>query len=379
PTGAYRGFGAPQTFFAVKLMMDHIARDLEVDSLEFKEAHIVKQGDATSTSGMYHFPVPLPAMIDEVDRVCDFRRKHKEYAKPQTGRYRRGIGMAVYFHGAGFIGAGERDTIKAVCKLRKYPDGTVEILASNGEIGQGVRTTFPKIVARELNLPLEKVYYDQPDTARVPDSGPTVASRSLMIVGELLRRAAIQLLDKWVDGEDQVVEEHYKEPNFMIPFSLEDFHGDAYPTYAWGVHAIEVEVDTFTGRSQVLGATGSFDVGTPIDYNVVMGQMEGGFLQGIGYASMEHMNYDNKGRIRNNSFSDYLIPTTRDVPNLNCILHVEEYPDSPYGAKGAGELPLVGGPGAYVEALEQALGGVKLHHAPFTIEDTMNVILKEGL
>ncbi|MCD8383995.1 MAG: xanthine dehydrogenase family protein molybdopterin-binding subunit [Clostridiales bacterium] len=379
PTGAYRGFGAPQTFFAVELMMDHIARDLGVDSLEFKEAHMVKQGDATSTSGMYHFPVPLPAMIDEVDRACDFRRKHKEYAKPQTGRYRRGIGMSVYFHGAGFTGAGERDTIKAVCKLHKYPDGTVEILASNGEIGQGVRTTFPKIVARELNLPLEKVYYDQPDTARVPDSGPTVASRSLMIVGELLRRAAIQLRDKWVDGEDQMVEEHYKEPNFMIPFSLEDFHGDAYPTYAWGVHAIEVEVDTCTGRSQVLGATGSFDVGTPIDYNVVMGQMEGGFLQGIGYASMEHMNYDNKGRIRNNSFSDYLIPTTRDVPNLNCILHVEEYPDGPYGAKGAGELPLVGGPGAYVEALEQALGGVKLHHAPFTIEDTMNVILKEGL
>ncbi len=380
PTGAYRGFGAPQTFFAVEMMMDHIAKDLGEDSLEFKEKHLVKQGDGTSTSGIYHFPVPVPDMINEIDAVCDFRRKHKEYALPQTGRYRKGIGMSMYFHGAGFTGSGERDIIKAVCRLHKYPDGTVEILASNGEIGQGLRTTFPKIVAKELNLPLEKVYYNHPDTARVPDSGPTVASRSLMVVGELLRRCAIKLRESWIDGEDQIAEEHFKEPDFVIPFYLDKFQGDAYPTYAWGVNAIEVEIDTYTGLTKILGAYGSFDVGTPMDYNIVMGQMEGGFLQGIGYASMEYMDYDSKGRIRNNSFSDYLIPTAADVPNLKCMLHVEEYPDGPYGAKGAGELPLVGAPGAYVEAMEQALGGkVSLNHAPFTPEDTMKVIMKEGI
>ena len=336
------GFGAPQAFFAVEMMMDHIAKDLGVDTLEFKEAHLVKQGDATSTSGKYHFPVPLPAMVDEVDKACDLRRKHKEYAKPQTGRYRRGIGFSMHFHGTGFTGSGERDLIKAVARLHKYKDGTVEILASNGEIGQGLRTTFPKIVAHELNLPLEKVFYDHPDTSRVPDSGPTVASRSLMTVGELLRRAAIKLRTEWKDGEDQIVEEKFVEPDFMIPFYLDKFRGDAYPTYAWGAQAIEVEVDTYTGIAKILGAYASFDVGTPMDYNIVMGQMEGGFLQGIGYASTEFMNYDNKGRIRNNSFSDYLIPTAVDVPVLNCQLHVEEYPFGPYGAKGAGELPLVG-------------------------------------
>ena len=287
--------------------------------------------------------------------------------------------MSMYFHGAGFTGSGERDLIKAVAKLRKYKDGTVEVLASNGEIGQGVRTTFPKIVANELNLPLDKVYYDHPDTARVPDSGPTVASRSLMVVGELLRRAAIKLREQWVDGEEQEVEERFKEPDFLIPFYIDKFEGDAYPTYAWAVNAIELEIDTHTGIAKVLGAYGNFDVGTPIDYNVVMGQMEGGFLQGIGYASIEKMDYDAKGRIRNNSFSDYLIPTTKDVPNLKCMLHVEKYPNGPYGAKGAGELPLVGGPGAYLEAVEQALGGVKLNHAPFTAEDTLAVIAKEGI
>ena len=380
PSGAYRGFGAPQTFFAVELLMDHIAKDLGEDSLDFKERHLVKQGDPTSTSGVYHFPVPLPAMIDEVDAACDFRRKHREYALPQTGRFRRGIGMSMYFHGAGFTGSGERDIIKAVCRLLKRADGTVEILAANGEIGQGLRTTFPKIVANELGLPLDKVFYEHPDTARVPDSGPTVASRSLMIVGELLRRCAVRLKEEWKDGEEQVVEEHFREPDFMIPFCLDKFQGDAYPTYAWGVNAIEVEVDTYTGVTKILGAYGSFDVGTPMDEGIVLGQMEGGFLQGIGYASMESMSYDSRGRIRSNSFSDYLIPTAADVPNLQCMLHVEKYPDGPYGAKGAGELPLVGAPGAYVEAMEQALGGkVRLHHAPFTQEDAMKVIAKEGV
>ncbi|MBQ9493952.1 MAG: xanthine dehydrogenase family protein [Oscillibacter sp.] len=379
PCGAFRGFGAPQTFFAVEMMMDHIARDLGVEPLSFKEAHLVRQGDFTSTCGRYHFPVPLPAMIDKIDKACDYRKKRAEYAKPQTGRYRRGIGMSLCFHGAGFTGSGERDLIKAVAKLRKYRDGTVEILASNGDIGQGVRTTFPKIVAHELNLPLDKVYYQHPDTARVPDSGPTVASRSLMVVGELLRRAAIRLREQWADGEEQEVEERFKEPDFIIPFHIDKFEGDAYPTYAWAVNAIELEIDTYTGVAKALGAYGAFDVGTPVDYNVVMGQMEGGFLQGIGYASMEQMNYDDKGRIRNNSFSDYLIPTAKDVPNLYCTLHVEKYPDGPYGAKGAGELPLVGAPGAYLSAVEQALDGVALHHVPFTAEDTLSVMTKEAV
>lgn len=381
PCGAYRGFGAPQTFFAVERMMDHIAQDLGVTPLAFKEAHLVKQGDLTSTSGRYHFPVPVQDMINEVDKVCDFRKKYQEYSKEQSGRYRRGIGMSMVFHGAGFTGSGERDIIKAVTKLHKYADGRVEILASNGEIGQGVRTTFCKIVANELNLPLEKVFYEHPDTARVPDSGPTVASRSLMTVGELLRRASIKLRETWKDGEEQEVEERYREPDFLIPFYLDKFEGDAYPTYAWAVNAVELEVDTYTGVAKVLGAYGNFDVGTPMDYNIVMGQMEGGFLQGIGYSSIEKMDYDQKGRIRNNSFSDYLIPTTKDVPNMQCMLHVEKYPDGPYGAKGAGELPLVGVPGAYVSALEQALGGSgkhKLNHAPFTAEDILKELEKEA-
>lgn len=370
PTGAYRGFGAPQTFFAVEMMMNHIARDLGEEPLSFKQRHLVKQGDPTSTGGIYHFPVPLPDMTQEVEQMSGYSQKRAQYNAAKPGRYQRGIGIALWFHGAGFTGSGERDHIKAVTRLHKTADGRVEILASQSDIGQGIKTTLCKIVANELNLPLDHVTYNNPDTDRVPDSGPTVASRSLMTVGELLRRAAIRLRSEWKDAEDQTVEERFVEPDFVIPFYIEKFQGDAYPTYAWAVSAVEVEVDTLTGVNKVLGAWASFDVGTPIDYNIVVGQMEGGLLQGLGYASMEQMAADHTGRIRNNSFSDYIIPTSVDVPVLEVKMHVEEYPLGPYGAKGAGELPLVGMPAAYMAAMEQALHQ-SIQHIPFSAEDAL--------
>ena len=375
PSGAYRGFGAPQTFFAVELVMSHIAVDLGKDPLDFKLEHLVKKGDATATDGKFHFPVPLPEMIEEVDKVSDYRKKYALY-KHQQGRFRKGIGFSMVFHGAGFTGSGERDHIKAIAKLHKYSDGKVEILVSNTDIGQGLKTTFSKIVAHELNVPMDRIIAYDPDTDRVPDSGPTVASRSLMIVGELLRRASIQLRNTWIEGKDQIVEEHFKEPNFVIPFDLSVFKGDAYPTYAWSVTVVENEVDTLTGQNTIIGVWGSFDVGTPMDENIVIGQMEGGLMQGLGYASIEEMKSDGKGRIRNNSFTDYIIPTSVDIPHMECKLHIQEYPLGPYGAKGAGELPLVGAGPAYVNALEQALES-PLFHIPFTTEDTMKVLMNK--
>lgn len=372
PCGAYRGFGGPQIFFAVEMMMCHIAKELGVDSLELKEKHIVKQGDSTSTSGKYHFHVPLPEMIQRIDELTDYRKKHKLY-KNQTGRYRRGIGMSLFFHGCGFIGSGERDIIKALVRLRKTVDDKVEILASNTDMGQGLKTTFCKIVADTLNISYDRILIDNPDTDRVPDSGPTVASRSLMTVGELLLRAAQKLKKDWKSGEEQVIEEHFLEPDFLIPFDSKVFKGDAFPTYSWAANAIEIEVDTLTASTKVLGAWGIFDVGVPIDMNIILGQMQGGFLQGIGYASMEQMDYNDKGIIRNNSFSDYIIPTAVDIPNLVTEIMNNPYTHGPYGAKGAGELPLVGAAPAYLEAMENALG-VNLNKVPFTAEDTMRVL-----
>ena len=375
PSGAFRGFGGPQMFFAIEMMMSHIAKDLGVDPMDFKLSHMAKQGDVTSTGGEYHFSVPLPAMMNAVAAACDYRKKREDY-KNQTGRFRKGIAMSAIYHGAGFTGIGERDLIKAVVKLHKYSGGSVEILAANTDIGQGLSTVFTKIVAMELDLPFERIIFNLPDTGRVPNSGPTVASRSVMVVGELLRRAAAKLKAEWVDGKEQIIEERYKHPEFMIPFDIDEFHGDAYPTFSWAVTAVEVEIDTLTGEINVIGAWGSYDVGTPIDENIIVGQMEGGLVQSLGYGMMESIPAEN-GRIRNNSFSDYMIPTAVDFPGVHVMLHVEEYPEGPYGAKGAGELPLVGGAPATIEAIESALG-VKLNKAPFLPEDVMKALRIEN-
>lgn len=375
PCGAFRGFGAPQTFFAVEMMMGHVARKLGIEALELKERYMVRQGDATSTSGKYHFHVPLPEMIARMDELTGYRSKRKQYQQ-QTGRYRKGIGLSLFFHGCGFTGSGERDLIKAVARIRKNTDETVEILTSNTDMGQGLKTTFCKIVADTLGIPYEQVYIDNPDTDLVPDSGPTAASRSLMVVGGLLQKAARRLKDNWRPGEEQLMEERFVEPDFIIPFTLDKFKGDAYPTYSWAVNVIEVEVDTLTAAAKVVGAWGIFDVGVPIDMNIIQGQMQGGFLQGIGYASMEQMDYNDKGMIRNNSFSDYIIPTAVDIPNLVTEIMNNPYTDGPYGAKGAGELPTVGAAPAYVEAMENALGA-NFTKIPITAEDAMRV-LQEG-
>ena len=371
PSGAFRGFGGPQMFFAVEMMMSHIAKDLGIDPMDFKLSHVSKQGDATSTSGKHHFSVPVPAMMNAIAEASGYRRKKEEY-KDQRGRIRRGVGISAVYHGAGFTGIGERDIIKAVVKLHKDSGGNVEILAANSDIGQGLSTAFTKIVAKELGLPFSRVIINLPDTARVPNSGPTVASRSVMVVGELLRRAAVRLKAEWTDGAEQTIEERYKHPDFMIPFDMDTFQGDAYPTFSWAVTAVEAAVDTLTGEIDIIGAWGSYDVGTPIDENIVIGQMEGGLAQSLGYGMMESIAAE-RGRIRNNTFSDYIIPTAVDFPDLHVMLHIEDYPEGPYGAKGAGELPLVGGAPATIEAIENALG-VSLNKTPFLPEDVMKAL-----
>ncbi len=377
PNGAFRGFGAPQVFFAIEMFMNHVADHLNVDRLEFKRKHLSKKGDRTSTNGIYHFPVPVGPMMDEVAKKSDYYAKKEKYGKNQTGRYRRGIEMSHYYHGGGFTGNGEQEIIKAIVKVKKHADDSVEVLAANTDMGQGIFTTFRKIVAEVLEMPYQDVIYNNPDTSKVPDSGPTVASRSIMIVGELIRRAALQLKAEWKPGEEQIFEQRFAPADYIIPFDLSCFQGDAYPSYSYGVLACEVEVDTYTGLHNLIGVYGSFDVGTPIDHNIVLGQLEGGVMQGIGHSYMEEMHVDAKGRIRNNSFSDYLLPTAMDAPMLDLSTYVEPYPEGPFGAKGCGELPVVGVAAAYIGALEYCLGK-NLNVMPMTIERTLKEMKEEA-
>lgn len=370
PNGAFRGFGAPQSFFAVETLMAHIGKEIGVTPLELKKAYLVKQGDITATNGKFHYPVILPQMLDKIEAMSGYSEKKERYRNQNT-RFRKGIGMALFLHGCGFTGSAERDHIKSVVKLVKNKDDTIEILASNTDIGQGLKTTLSKVVAEVLEIPLEQITYSNPDTDRVPNSGPTVASRSLMIVGKLLERAARRLKENWNLGEYQVVEEHYKQP-YMIPWDPETFSGDAYPTYSWGINVVEVEVDTLLATTELLGVWGVYDVGTVIDETIMRGQMEGGMLQGLGYGSMEKMeNY--QGAVKQASLTDYIIPTAKDTLPFETAAMDNPYDEGPFGAKGAGELTILGTAPAYSEAIEQAVGA-KIYSIPVTPEKLLELI-----
>jgi CO/xanthine dehydrogenase Mo-binding subunit len=368
PNGAFRGFGAPQMLFAVEMFVHHVAKELGVDPLEFRKDILAKQNDRTSTSGTYRDPIIMPEMLEKALKESDYERKIVEYSKNDSYK---GIGMSWFLHGCGFTGSGEATHIKALVELEKTIENKVVILIAAVDMGQGVKTTMKKIVANILDIPVEDVIYENPDTNKVPDSGPTVASRTIMIVGGLVARAARQLKEQWIDNQYQKVFERYSQPEY-IKWNEETFYGDAYPAYSWGINIVEVEVNPLTYEVSVKEEWSVYDVGKAIDEQIILGQVDGGQLQGLGYGYLEKMTHKD-GKIQHKNVTDYIIPTTVDTPLMHTFLMDNPYPLGPYGAKGAGELTLVGGAPAVALAIENAIGK-RVTKIPVTPEYIMELI-----
>jgi len=364
PSGAFRGFGAPQAFYAIETHMHNTALHFGLDPVEFKKNHLIKKGDPTNTDGLMREDILLPEMLEKIRKESDYQKKATE-KQAAVSMKKYGIGMALFFHGCGFTGSGERDIIKAVVKLHKTLHDKVEILISNVEMGQGSLTALRKIVAVELEIPFSQTEYQLPDTDRVPDSGPTVASRTTMVVGALLKKAAARLKEKWISGEEQIIIEKYAHPEYII-WDQDKLKGDAYPGYAWSVDVVEVEVDTLTYEIEILDIYTIVDVGITVDERLLTGQIEGGISQGLGYGYIEVMNCS-QGKIRNKNFTDYIIPTSKDYPGVKAMFIDNPSQVGPFGAKGAGELPLVGAAPALTAAVSHALG-IKLNRIPLTPE-----------
>ena len=352
-TGAFRGFGDPQSLFAVDTHMAHIAKHLGREELEYRTQYLADQGDATATGGMYRDDVPIKAMLEQALNKSDYFAKRRQFEKDE-GRFQRGIGIGIIGRGCGFAGFAERDSIKALVRLHKYEDDTVEVLAASTDMGQGIHTSFCKVVAETIGIPMAQVYCERPDTQRVPNSGPTNASRSMQTVGRLLQRAAERLKEEWIPQKEQWIEEHYRdEREPLIPWDEKTFNGDAFVTYGWSVTVSEVTVDTVTAEVTLDRLWGIFDVGTIIDRNLVEGQMHGGLTQGYGYAALEKLEIK-KGVIQQDRFNNYIIPTSQDMCEMSIDFYDNPYPCGPFGAKGAAELPFGGVAPSYVLAVEHA-------------------------
>jgi CO/xanthine dehydrogenase Mo-binding subunit len=366
PNGAFRGFGAPQTEFAVEVHMERIAEQLEMDAVELRRINALKAGDRTATGQTLRDDTSAHMVLEEAVKRTDYDRKRKEWKGTN-----KSIGLALFYHGAGFTGAGERN-LKSKARLDLTPTG-VRIAVGSTEIGQGTRTMHAQIVTDALDIPYETVEVMQPDTSRVADSGPTVASRTCMVVGKILEECAHEMKEKlgglspadYYAKNGAISVERMYEPPDWIQWDDQKYLGDAYATYGWGCDVAELELDPDTYEVKPIKLTAVQEFGRPIHPALAQGQIEGGTAQGLGYALLEKVVMKN-GAMANAQLTNYVIPTTLDMPELDVVMMENPYPGGPFGAKGLGELPMDGPAPAVVNALRGL--GLDVREIPATPE-----------
>jgi CO/xanthine dehydrogenase Mo-binding subunit len=373
PNGAFRGFGAPQTQFAVEAHMDVIAERLGMDPLRLRERNALRPGDTTATGQRVGKDCSALQVLREAARRTAFSKKRKTLKGSN-----RGIGLSLFFHGSGFTGGGEvKLASKASLALTAHG---VEIRVASTEIGQGTRTMHAQIVADTLGIPYEHVAVSVADTAMVPDSGPTVASRTCMIVGRLLQRCAEDMRAQlgrlspaayWKKHGELIVTKQYEKPP-DLEWSDETYRGDAYGSYGWACDVVEVEVDPVTYQATPVAFTTVHEIGRAIHPMLAAGQIEGGSSQGLGYALLEEV-VMRGGKMANAQLTNYIIPTTLDTPPMDISILENPYKYGPFGAKGVGEMPIDGPAPAVVNALRHA--GVAVSEIPATPEKIMKAML----
>ncbi len=391
PNGAFRGFGAPQAQFACERHMDHIARQLGMDPLEVRRRNLFQEGDTTATGQRLEGPgadVVLDAALTAAEAPLDLAPARPAGAGEGVARLARGRGVSLVFHGCGFTGNGEA-ALKGRVAL-ELNGGLVRVLTASTDIGQGTDTVFCQIVAEELEIPLAAVEVAPHDTGEVPDSGPTVASRTTMVVGGVAQKAArrlrealaaeigesdlsfLQLLERRTSEVPLRVEEVYVDDG-KLQWNPETYQGDAYPTYGWSCSVVDLSVDLDTGEVTYHRFVSATDVGKALNPVLASGQIEGGSLQALGWATCEEVVIDERGAMQNDRLTNYIIPTSLDAPEMETVLVEIPYEDGPFGAKGIGEIPMDGPAAAVAQAIENATGAV-LDVLPMTPERVLEAL-----
>jgi CO/xanthine dehydrogenase Mo-binding subunit len=386
PNGAFRGFGAPQVEFAAELQAARVADALGVSPAQLRERWMYRQGDITPTGQLLRESVGSAEVLERATEAAEYERIRELSVQTRAVRWGQaaeagrgihsvrvhsvsGIGLAMAWHGAGFTGRGEV-LLASVAGIELGDDGVVRVLIANTEIGQGTKTIFPMLAAEALGIEPEAVEMAPVDTSVVPNSGPTVASRTAMVVGGLIVKAAERLratvearsgapfaetyqADARTHGATRIDEQF--EPYPDIEFDEATYTGDAYPVFGWACAVAQIDVDLDTGEVHVRSVVSADDVGRVIHPILAEGQVEGGTLQAVGYATIEEMKVQD-GRYLNDRLATYLIPTSLDAPRITAILVEKPFSGVPHGAKGVGELPMDVVAPAVIDAIHDAVG-----------------------
>ncbi len=403
PNSAFRGFGAPQVGFAHELQMARIADELGVSPAELRERWIYREGGTTPSGQVLRESVAAEEVLREATKAADYEGVRAVSRQTRAVRWGQaaeagngftstrvrsasGIGIAMGWHGAGFTGRGEV-MMGSTAGVELGADGVVRLLIANTEIGQGTNTVMPMIVAEVLDIDPEEIELAPIDTSIVPNSGPTVASRTVMVVGGLVSKAAARLralveersggrfanvyrADAATHGATRIDQQY--ESEVEVEFDDETHTGDAYPAFGWACAVAKVNVDLDTGEVRVRSVVSADDVGRVIHPLLAEGQIEGGTLQSVGYGTIEEMKLQD-GRYLNDRLSTYIIPTSMDAPDITAILVEAPFSGSPHGAKGVGELPMNVAAPAVVDAIHDAVG-VWVTELPATPERVLRAL-----
>ena len=397
PHGAFRGFGAPQSVFALERHLDRVAAAVGLSPEEFRRRNFIHEGQTLSVGQVLREKVQMDKLLDRALELSGYHEKRSRFARENPRSVvKRGIGFAAFLHGAGFTGSGE-EYLASEALVTATPEGRVRVLAGSTEMGQGTNTVFAQIAAEALGLDCEQIDVLQPDTSLVPNSGPTVASRTTMIVGKLVESAALAIKQSLLDAGS--LKNDYSKDDFakacrqythkfgalqslvkyQHPGDLHwddgKYQGDAYGAYAWAVYVAEVSVDTRTSEVRVEDFVAVQEVGKVINPVLAAGQIEGGVAQGIGFALYENVAWQ-EGRMVNGQMTNYIMPTSMDVPPIRVFFEELPYARGPAGAKGIGELPLDGTAPAIANAIAQATGA-DVRQIPVTPEKLMEML--EGM
>jgi len=403
PHGAFRGFGAPQSIFALERQIDKVAHAVGLTPEEFRRRNFIHEGETTATSQIIREPVDMNQLLTRALQLSEYHSKREQFAREHSAGNRsfskkRGIGFATFMHGAGFTGSGEV-YLQSVVSAEATADGKVRILAASTEIGQGTNTIFSQIAAEALGLGFDAIEIVQPDTGRVPNSGPTVASRTSMVVGKLVESAVLGLKQTLVGSgllSPDYVEADFRkacaeyiakfgslktsstyQPPPNVHWDDEKYQGDAYGAYAWAVYVAEVSFDELTYEARVEDFVALQEVGRVLNPVLAAGQIEGGVAQAIGFTLFEDVVWKD-GRMANNQMTNYIIPTPADIPPIRVYFEETPYAYGPGGAKGIGELPMDGAAPAILNAIENATG-VSFNRIPLMPERLMSAFVRQDL
>jgi CO/xanthine dehydrogenase Mo-binding subunit/aerobic-type carbon monoxide dehydrogenase small subunit (CoxS/CutS family) len=392
PTGAFRGFGVPQTAIAQEQLYDDLADRLGIDRLEFRILNALDNQTPTVTGQVLGAGVGIRACFEALrPRWAAARAEAAAFNTRTSGPVRRGVGIAGMWYGCGNTSLPNPSTIRVGLKA----DGRVALHQGAVDIGQGSNTIVTQICADALGAPIDRFDLVSGDTSITPDCGKTSASRQTFVTGKAaylagaeLRRAILRLSDacdcaviEFENGAVTIKEDGKQrvfslcdlpldkngyvlagEATFDPPTSVLDENGQGkpYAVYGFGAHLAEIAVDAELGTVRVLKITAAHDVGRAINPTLIEGQIEGGAAQGLGMALMEEF-FPGKGE----NLHDYLIPSAGDIPPVESILIEDPSPIGPFGAKGIGEQAVIPTAPAILNAIHDAIG-VRVRRLPAT-------------